>query len=346
MQKKLTLLWQTPGSHLEDWIREIFAPVIDREVADGRHQLVLDDCLIVDSNVHIADPAYYGQFKGRNAFLLREPDEYFRDVSSEVYANFCGVIRMHHSYAFRQERVLNIPVGYNKGLGAQGATKRASQRRFAWSLLGQMNKSTRPDALRELLSIEPGYWYASDGWTPGSFTAASNAVRNQSVSNYRELMTESAFCPSPMGNVNLETTRPYGALEAGSIPLLERRWSIDVHRRLLGDHPLPTFSDWKAAASFVQSMWRDPKALDQLQNECVSWWSLHKERVSAQAVEFIDCLWQRQPMQISGFIRGYARIPGWPIFELLRHHSSAALRRRVIRQVRRVVEQGRLFERL
>jgi hypothetical protein len=45
------------------------------------------------------------------------------------------------------------------------------------------------------------------------------------------------------------------------------------------------------------------------------------------------------------FVRGYARIPGWPAFELLRHHSLPALRRRIQRQTTRFIRQGRLFER-
>ncbi len=346
MPKKLTLLWQTTECPLKDWLREILAPIIQEEVSDGQHSIVLDNTIVVDSNVHLVDPSYYPQFRGKNAFLLREPDEYFRDVTSTVYSNFCGVIRMHHSAAFSSQRVLQIPVGYNNGLGAQGTIKPASQRTYLWSMLGQINKSSRPDALEALLSVEPGYWYASDGWTPGSSTAATNTRDNQSTGNYREITADSAFCPSPMGNVSQETTRPYSALEAGAIPILECRWSMDVHRRLLGNHPLPTFSSWKTAASFVQSMGRDLLALDQLQSECLVWWAAHKKRVSEQAVGFVERLWESQPAPINSYVHGYARIPGWPAFELLRHHSASALRRRIVRQSRRVVQSGRFFERV
>ncbi len=184
MPKKLTLVWQSPNCPFRKWILEIFSPVIEREIFDGQHQVVLDDCILVDTQMHRVDPSYYAQFRGKNAFLLREPDEHFRDVSG-VYVNFCGVFRMHYSAAFRRERVLPIPLGYGRGLERQMDPKPCSQRKYAWSMLGQINKSTRPDALTALLPIQPGYWYASDGWTPGANVSALNVARNQAPASYK-----------------------------------------------------------------------------------------------------------------------------------------------------------------
>jgi len=345
MARQLTLLWQTRNSGLREWILQIFSPLVKEEIFDGEHKIVMDNCLVVDTHLHIADPLYYPKFRGRNAFLIRQPDEHFRDVSG-VYVNFCGVFRMHYSGAFRRERVMPIPLGYLNGLGRKGEPKPASQRKYAWSMLGQINKSTRPDALNALLHVEPGFWYASDGWTPGSAQVASNEMKNQPASTYCELLAESAFCPSPMGNVQQETNRPFEALEAGSIPLLERRLLMDVHLKLLGNHPIPTFSNWNQAASFAQTMWKDKSALDQLQSECMTWWQRYKANLTAEAEAFVDRLWMDVPSSGSQFVRGYARVPGWPLWEVLRHHSVGAMRRRVVRQARKVIEQGRFFERI
>src|SRR5579863_6393102 len=91
--RKLKLLWQTPNSPLRDWILEVFSPILEGEIFDGEHKIVLDNCLVVDTNVHLANPGYYPSFRGRNAFLFREPDEYFSDFRSGIYVNFCGVFR-------------------------------------------------------------------------------------------------------------------------------------------------------------------------------------------------------------------------------------------------------------
>jgi hypothetical protein len=350
MDRKLTLLWQERNSGYAEWIREIFSPVIDGEIVDGEHQIVLDNCLIVDTHLHRVDPSYYAKFRGRNAFLLRLSDEYFRDVS-DVYANFIGVFRMHYSAAFREDRVMCIPVGYQRGLGRSSLgreekIKPASQRRYAWSMLGQINKATRPDAVEALIPVEPGFWYASDGWTPGAATSGGSVSKGKPQGDYRKMLAETAFSPAPMGNVQQETYRVYEILEAGSIPLLERQWFMDAHRHLLGPHPLPTFGSWKKAASFVETMWANPAGLDQLQAECMDWWSRYKVELTGRVQAMIDRLWDAPPAGASEFVKGYARLPGWQLWELARHHSAAALRRRILRHLRRFKEHGKLTERI
>ncbi len=346
MQKKLTLLWQDTQSWHHEWILEVLSPFIEGQVFDGRHEIVLDDCIVVDANCHVVDQSYYAQFRGKNAFLFREPDEYYRDVSIAAYSNFCGVFRMHYSAAFRPERVMHIPVGYPRGEFRHSEPKLASHRNYAWVMLGQMNKATRPEALAALVSVKPNYWYATDGWRPGAGISLKNTMQNSPTNSYIALIAEAAFCPSPMGNVSLETGRPYAALEAGAIPILERRALIDVHFRLLGKHPLPTFSNWKKAASFVDSMWADKDGLDQLQHECLIWWTRYKKELSEEAYSFILRLWQDVPSNIGQFIRWYAHIPGWSMLELTRHHSPSALIRRLKRQTSRLLAHGRFFERL
>jgi len=210
-------------------------------------------------------------------------------------------------------------------------------------MLGQMNKSTRPDALTALIKIEPNFWYASDGWKPGSTTDCGNTA-NKPRESYRELQAESMFSPSPMGNVQQETNRPFEALEAGAIPLLEKRWLMDAHKSLLGPHPLPTFADWKQAAEFVRRSIEDPEGLDRLQSECLAWWSEYKARLSEDVVDFVERLWQKPPVGKREIVKWHGRLPGWAFIELLRHHNAAALRRRIVRQTRRIIEQGRVFE--
>lgn len=53
-------------------------------------------------------------------------------------------------------------------------------------------------------------------------------------------MLDSIFSPCPQGNVLLETPRVYEALQCGSIPIVERRLTLDYYKQLLGPHPLPT----------------------------------------------------------------------------------------------------------
>jgi hypothetical protein len=73
MPKKLTLLWQNTKCPLRDWILEIFSPLIDGEVFDGEHKVVLDNCLVVDTHLNWADPAYYPSSGARMRFFFASP---------------------------------------------------------------------------------------------------------------------------------------------------------------------------------------------------------------------------------------------------------------------------------
>jgi hypothetical protein len=230
MYRKLTLLYQNPTTSLRDWYAEIFGPWIDRVVDDGTRTVVMDDCLVSDSFAYLQDPAYYRQFRGRNAFLLLSPDEYYA-TPPDLFRNFCGVFRSHWSGAFSDHRVKQIPTGYHAYPLRLRDSKPASQRKYLWNFLGEVNKTTRPDCLRQLIPIEPNFWFAADNWRP-DHSAPIRENPRLSRDAYHEVLFESAFTPCPMGNVSQESHRPYEALEVGSIPILEKRLFMDAHRNL------------------------------------------------------------------------------------------------------------------
>lgn len=344
MQRKYTLLYQNPTTGLRDWYTEIFGPCVDQVVDDGTHTAVLDDCIVSDSFVEIQDPAYYRRFRGRNAFLLLSPDEYYL-APIDVYRNFCGVFRSHFSGAYDPARVLQIPTGYQPGFRPFDASRPASERKYMWSFLGDVKKTTRPECLRSLIPYTPNYWYASDGWTPGRGAAPVSALRPRPTHQYFAIVGESAFTPCPMGNVSQESHRPFEALETGSIPVLEKRFLIDAHRSVLGDHPLPTFYSWKEAGAFMSRLWSTPAQLDALQRECLAWWAAYKHRLTERIGEFMSRLDGQTATARTRYIAAYARIPGWSLVELTRHHTPRALLRRLERQTRRFVTTGRILVR-
>lgn len=337
---RLTLLYQNPDTPLREWYSEIFGPVIDHVVDDGTHTTVLDNCILSDSFVQTHDPAYYKQFHGRNAFLLLSPDEYYRTPLA-AYRNFCGAFRSHYAGAFLPERMKQMPVGYNSGFGGLESEKIASNRQYVWTFLGEVGKSTRPECLRGLIPVKPNFWYSSDGWQPDRSPAGR--WQNLPAEDYINYLRESAFIPCPLGNVSQESLRVFEALQVGSIPVLEKRRSMDAHRAVLGDHPLPTFFNWQDAAVAMRHLWQEPQALDKLQAECIAWWRDYKLRLSAEVEQFIVRLEHRIPSADTRYVRGYARLPGWSLFELSRHHTPRAIVRRIGRQTKRFATTGKLM---
>jgi hypothetical protein len=144
-----------------------------------------------------------------------------------------------------------------------------------------------------------------------------------------------------MGNVNLECFRVYEALECGSIPIVEKRWSLDYFRTLLGDHPIPTVGSWKEGRHLIRSLLRDPQGLNELQEKCIRWWQNYKKEYSVNVGRFLAersvCASMPEPAVSSLY-----RMPLWQPIELLRHHNARAAMKRVRRQVARVLQNGQV----
>jgi hypothetical protein len=153
-----------------------------------------------------------------------------------------------------------------------------------------------------------------------------------SKETFDRLLSESAFAPCPMGNATLETWRLYEAMEAGAIPLIERRLSMDYYRELLGEHPIPTFRSWDTTARVCRGLLADPAGLDSLQATIMTWWHAKKEAVRATVLECVT-----QPDSGSA-LRDFAAQPAnrssaifepLRLIELIRHQTIRSLLRRL-----------------
>jgi hypothetical protein len=139
-----------------------------------------------------------------------------------------------------------------------------------------------------------------------------------------------------MGNTNLECFRLYEALEAGAIPLLEKRPTLDYYSTLFGPHPIPTFTTWSQAARFVAALQNSPDNLNHLQTACLTWWESHKAALRTQAGAFLTTPSTDQPYL------AHPHSKPWQYAELLRHQNVASLTWRLHRNATRLLTTGRL----
>ena len=185
--------------------------------------------------------------------------------------------------------------------------------------------------IRAMSGLGPSFQHITDG---------GNAVAPLDRDGYQQVLRNSIFVPSPMGNVNLDCFRLYEALELGAIPILEKRLSLDYFRLLFGSHPLPTFRSWSEAAVFVSDLSIRPVAIDDLQGQCIEWWLACKQALRNRIREFLIRSVTAEGPSVS---RRYS-FPGWQPVELLRHHSLPAFSRRIVLQVDRLRTNGKLRE--
>ena len=327
----LIAIWQSKKPHELPWIEDVFGDLIAKHVFDGNHEVVLDDAILFDGFIKRVPQDYYRRFAGRNAFLVHFLDETY-EGGYERYEHFRGVFRNFWSTAFNPRRVFTLPTGYRNPAKPQFKMfAPASKRKYLWSFDGELQKSSRLDAVKALRRVEP-HFLRDTGPTYERPTL-------NFTPEYQEVLSDSAFAPSPMGNVTLETFRMYEALELGSIPLIETRRTYPYFEQVLGRHPLPSFERWSDATAFVERYTHDPAGLDALQQSCVEWWTDFKVGLSRRAGEFIAST--HQDCQGEAAFHSALPHPIWQFGELVHQHSFAALRRRSVRQLRRFVVEHR-----
>jgi hypothetical protein len=341
--QKYTAIWQSQKPNEEDWIKEILGPLVGEYVTDGKHEVVLDNALLLDAFICIHDPAYYEKFKGKNAYLVHLLDEGYVGPY-DIYNNFRGVIRCFWSDIFDQRYVTKMPLGYCQGIGGgRSAALPATQRRYVWSFVGQTGKATRPDAIRALAGVGPNFLSSTD------FPVRGNSInpdggRPQLLGSreFSQLLSNTVFAPCPMGNVNIECFRTYEALERGAIPIVEKRWGLDYYRNLLGNHPMPTVRSWSEARRMVQAMMKNGDQIDRVQRECIEWWDGYKRSYTASIAEFLENR-ARDGSANNPMASKLSSVPGWRVLELARHHNASALFRRVGLHARRLFKERKLL---
>jgi hypothetical protein len=336
---KYTLIWQSKTPRTREWIHEILAPYLCDEVFDTKREIVVDNAILVDDFIYARDPEYYREFRGKNAFLIHLQDEFF-EIGLDIYSNFRGVLRNHWASVFNPRYVKRWLYGYPIGARRNRVPVPATQRQYVWSFLGQCSTATRPDVPRELSRVEPHFFFATDrmpGWE--IFNPALGVSKRFTVDQCAEVLAQSSFAPAPMGNVHAECYREYEALEAGCIPILERRLTLDYYRMIWGDHPVPTVRSWAAARRLIADLLKHPDRMDDLQRQCIEWWDEYKLKYSREVGEFlVERSADTEP--VGELIQGWGKMPGWRVVELMRHHDARAGYRRVKRQVSRAMKTG------
>lgn len=333
-----TAIWQSQAAGtdfpLYPWLMRVFSPFISEHVADGKCEVVRDNVILFDRFVYAKDPEYYKRFKGKNAFLVHISDEFY-ELGVDRYRNFRGVFRMLWSSVFNPEHVMVFPLGSYIQQPPQQVLP-ANERRYAWSFIGAADKTSRPEAIRAFAAMEPHFLFSSTP-LPG-FNFGGGKGKRISRPEFYEVLGQSVFAPSPMGNASMESCRPYDALEVGAIPIVERRLTIDYYKQFLGDHPIPTVSSWREARRFAADLLEKPSELLELQRSCIEWWSGYKRKL----VENVGSFLEARSNATDDLVPLRSRLPEfryWKYMELIRHHSAPALYRRFALQASRLLKR-------
>lgn len=280
-----TLIWQFDPAHAweRDWVLNLLSGSVQAEVVDTRWTSVAPRMVVVDNGLVDAKASYYRAAfdRGCRIVLVHLSDESFRDDTG-AYRYCEAVLRNYRSELLATfSRVHFFPLGYKAGFAHHGCVARpAASRRYLWSFAGDVKKSTRRPMLEAMSRLPRGFVHLTEGF--GSADSLSTEA-------YRSLVDDTILVPCPGGWSNLETFRVYEALEAGCVPIVERRPAFDYYTDLLGAHPLPTVSRWAEVPDLFSD--RTVEELESIRLACESWWRAFKRRLrTTLAATVLDAL--------------------------------------------------------
>ena len=280
------IVWQVDPDNLlscieRDWITDLLSQVPVRASYvdfDQKPRLSLAMpysivCASCPNQTSAADLVAYLERLPRPRVLYHLSDEYV-EVGAELYRHCELTIRNGSARfdLFKDPDFLQVPLGYASGLGHRGiAIARSSERPCNFTFMGAM-KNDREEMVAALRAIEGPHFIRKTA----SFDSSTAQFDKTTIMLYKNAV----FVPNPKGNWNPECNRLYDALEWGCIPLIrdyaDTAYEKDYHRKLFGDHPIPTFATWSEAAAFARNMLADKPALDMLQGEIGAWWQGYK----------------------------------------------------------------------
>lgn len=285
----IPLVWQCDrkGFWEEDWLRDILQGVELVNVDDGKYEQFIDNSIVVFSSYHNAAGCtqYFEEMhrRGYTFGIINLSDEIGWGPST-FYPYAAFVFRNYWRSDFNdQKNVVTIPLGYGARFweGGKQEPVPASDRQYVWSFTGKMHagQSTRQAMISALEKVSPYFFHETYDW-------GRNDPRSLTALQYRELMLQTIFVPSPGGWVNMDSFRVYEALECGCIPIVETL-PRDYFGNFLPNHPFLTVTSWDEAPALIQSYLADPQALEQKRLECYAWWNEYKQDLNKKLVAMV-----------------------------------------------------------
>jgi hypothetical protein len=277
----IKLVWQIdPKESWEsEWVRHLLSGLEYREVADGRHTEFHDGAIVVDNRIGPEKRAYYFEMlkRGHRFALFHLSDEHYGDDGASYnFANL--VLRNYWSRAHAADRnVIGMPLGLMNGFRVESPLPTPA-RKHLWCFAGNVVKQSRKAMMAAMSGVGGGHVHGTNRVNPRVAASGEDAGFEAplTLADYARLMSESVFAPCPAGWENLVSFRVCEALEAGCIPIVERRPCFDYFGHLFGEHPIPTVEDWNDAPALIEALRADPAALDKKRLACANWWRDYK----------------------------------------------------------------------
>lgn len=219
--------------------------------------------LVYNSSVDIRS---YLNIHGPVLGLIHLSDEWGRD-STDHYTQAKFVLRNY--YKDLGPNVLNFPLGWMKTFPYKTNPKSIQERKLVWSFSGHVDKTTRPEMAKWMITVEGGRGYfkkCGENWGPFEGHALN-------PTQLAEMYNDSYFVPCPQGNCSIDSLRVCEALQAGAIPIVERN---EYWYKLYGpDVPFLQIDNWNQTPKIIAELITDLNKLEKIRSSVYHWWIDH-----------------------------------------------------------------------
>lgn len=160
--------------------------------------------------------------------------------------------------------------------------RRPAAERARWFFSGQVQNKIRRACVDELRERSDGALHVSPGFLKGLGRV-----------EYLSGLAGAAIAPCPAGNVHPDTMRLYEALEAGCLPVANRRYepgwpnTTNYWWTVLGEgfEPFPCVNDWTELPGVFRRYEDNPGWLQRDTNRATAWWIGYKRQLALDLAE-------------------------------------------------------------
>ncbi len=136
-----------------------------------------------------------------------------------------------------------------------------------WVLAAQMTHERRWACRNALQSIDWG----------GVIVESKGYCQGVSIEEYHRLLCRAKIAPCPSGPFSPDSARVCEALECGCVPILDdlspTRKEPGFWKYVLGNHPIPTITDWSELPGKIAEVKND---WENISLRCLAWWEGYK----------------------------------------------------------------------
>lgn len=180
---------------------------------------------------------------------------------------FAGVEDVDHTFFY-----IDIPAELIKNTNSLS-------KKYIWCFMGQVHAQGARAEMIDSLKKTGGEYYCN-------VNSAWQSKDSLTTQDYKKILEQSIFIPCPRGNSSPDTFRLYEAIEAGSIPVVERDEYWDD---LFGKgHPLIQVSDWNEAANNIVVLSKESEWIEGYSIKLSSWWNKHKAEIKTKINDIIE----------------------------------------------------------